>query len=436
MQKYNTESIKNFFKSAEKDRSKHASALEMELIGFEQNSRKRVGYEKIKEILLFFQKDFNYSPYYEDDNIVELRHETSNISLEPGMQIEFGSHVKKSLFDLESELRTFSDRLKFISDELDVRWLATGYDPFSKLEDIPWVPKKRYAVMREFLPLYGERILNMMVGTAGSQLNIDYMDESDMSNKMMLTNSISMVVSAIFANSSMLEGKISEFASYRNNIWNHVDSNRSGYVESSLQESFGYDQYINYLASIPMVVIERNQKLVDVRGENFVNFMNGGRSDISPSEKDWFSQMSFTFPFARLRHTIETRTTDTGTVEHIMAMAAFWKGLLYSPKTLSTACAKAKKYNVETLYRLALEAPRNGMKTAFGDFNMAIEAEFFLNLAHEGLREQAPEEIQFLNYARKIVEEKESVAERMIRLASGKNIEAEEFIRTCGLEVT
>ena len=62
--------------------------------------------------------------------------------------------------------------------------IGMGFDPKWRREDVPWMPKGRYAIMRRYLPTRGRRALDMMVGTSTVQTNIDYGDEADMARKM------------------------------------------------------------------------------------------------------------------------------------------------------------------------------------------------------------------------------------------------------------
>ena len=52
--------------------------------------------------------------------------------------------------------------------------MSTGFDPISKLNEIPNNPKQRYKLMTKEMPLEGKLSLDMMYRTCGTQLNIDY----------------------------------------------------------------------------------------------------------------------------------------------------------------------------------------------------------------------------------------------------------------------
>ena len=61
------------------------------------------------------------------------------------------------------------------------------------------------------MPLGGELSLDMMYRTCGTQLNIDYSSEKDFIKKFRVANSIVPIAIALFANSSVVEEKNSNY---------------------------------------------------------------------------------------------------------------------------------------------------------------------------------------------------------------------------------
>ena len=85
--------------------------------------------------------------------------------------------------------------------------MSAGFDPISKLSEIPNNPKQRYELMTRDMPLGGDLSLDMMYRTCGTQLNIDYSSEKDFIKKFKVINSIVPISIALFANSSIVEKK-------------------------------------------------------------------------------------------------------------------------------------------------------------------------------------------------------------------------------------
>jgi glutamate--cysteine ligase len=74
----------------------------------------------------------------------------------------------------------------------------------------------------------------MMRETAGIQLSIDYDSEEDAMQKLRTATFLSPIVSAMFANSPIRNGKLSNYRSYRTNSWLCVDEHRWCLIDSLL----------------------------------------------------------------------------------------------------------------------------------------------------------------------------------------------------------
>ena len=65
--------------------------------------------------------------------------------------------------------------------------LGLGARPLEKTNSIPWMPKPRYKIMKNYMPKKGNHGLDMMLSTCTVQANLDYSDEDDMRNKTLLS---------------------------------------------------------------------------------------------------------------------------------------------------------------------------------------------------------------------------------------------------------
>src|SRR5690606_6695728 len=125
--------------------------------------------------------------------------------------------------DICRELRDHLLLLRRVSEPLGAAWLGLGCHPFPALKDLPRVPRERYRIMRSYLPARGDLALDMMHATASVQVSLDYADEADLVSKMRTALAVTPIVSALFANSSLWEGRPSGFVSRRMWIWRHTD---------------------------------------------------------------------------------------------------------------------------------------------------------------------------------------------------------------------
>lgn len=49
-----------------------------------------------------------------------------------------------------------------------------GFHPTARREDMHWMPKGRYAIMRRYMPTVGGQGLDMMLRTCTVQVNLDF----------------------------------------------------------------------------------------------------------------------------------------------------------------------------------------------------------------------------------------------------------------------
>ena len=200
------EKIIEYFESGIKANKDFKIGIEHEKFLFNNKDNKRITYEKIKKMFQALQ-EFGWKPVFEKDNIIGLNKGGRNITLEPGNQIELSGDKLNHMHEGCSESQDYLFELKQVTKKLDINIVSAGFDPISKLEEIPNNPKQRYELMTKDMPLGGELSLDMMYRTCGTQLNIDYSSEQDFIKKFKISNSIVPISIALFANSSIVEKK-------------------------------------------------------------------------------------------------------------------------------------------------------------------------------------------------------------------------------------
>ena len=134
------ELINYFHKGAKKDLF---IGVENEKFLFEQSTNSRVTYSKVKEVLNFL-KNFGWQEITEGENLIGLKNNGKNISLEPGNQIELSGAKLKNIHEACSESFVFLDEMKKACKELNLKMISVGFDPLSKIENVPKNPKIRY----------------------------------------------------------------------------------------------------------------------------------------------------------------------------------------------------------------------------------------------------------------------------------------------------
>ena len=163
----------DYFKSGIKSAKDFKIGIEHEKFLFNNQNNKRIDYKKIKEMFSALL-EFGWNPILEKGNIIGLNKGGKNITLEPGNQIELSGDKLSHIHEACAESYDYLFELKQVTKKLNISIVSAGFDPISKLEEIPNNPKQRYKLMTKDMPIGGELSLDMMYRTCGTQLNIDY----------------------------------------------------------------------------------------------------------------------------------------------------------------------------------------------------------------------------------------------------------------------
>ena len=200
------EQIIEYFKSGITNKKELKIGIEHEKFLFNSQNNKRIDYQKIKEMFsaLF---EFGWNPILEDNSVIGLNKRGKSITLEPGNQIELSGDKLSNIHEACAESHDYLFELKQVTKKLNIKIVSAGFDPISKLSEIPNNPKKRYKLMTKDMPSGGKLSLDMMYRTCGTQLNLDYSSEEDFKKKFKIVNSLVPISIALFANSSIVDKK-------------------------------------------------------------------------------------------------------------------------------------------------------------------------------------------------------------------------------------
>jgi glutamate--cysteine ligase len=309
-----------------------------------------------------------------------------------------------------------------VGAELGLGFLGLGFNPCATRDELPWMPKGRYAIMRRHMPRVGSLGLDMMQRTCTVQTNLDYSSEADMVRKFRVSLALQPLGTALFANSPFTEGKPNGFLSYRSHIWTDTDPARTGMLPFVFDEGFGYERYADYAADVPMYFVYRDGQYIDAAGLSFRDFIAGKLSAL-PGEVatygDWKDHLSTAFPEVRLKGYLEMRGSDSGPQNRICALPALWVGLLYDGTALDAAWDLVKGWDIAGQQRMRDEVPRLALgATAPDGKSLQALAKEVLSIAAGGLDRRAKEnsigdsEAGFLAPLWEIAESGKTLAER------------------------
>ena len=338
-----------------------------------------------------------WRPYVEAGHLIALERDGgANITLEPGGQVELSGAPYHQLSGLMAELHTNRRLLLEIAEGHDLRFLAVGLTPISPIADVPWMPKGRYKVMREYLPQYGDLAHYMMKGTAAVQANFDYRDEADCADKVRLCAGVAPLTTAIFSNSPLLEGKPTGFMSYRGHVWTRTDPARTGFPPG-LRDDYSHERWIDYLLTVPMMFYKKGKDWVHAEGRTFATFMNDGIDGQYATLADWELHQTSVFPEVRIKHTIEVRGADCVSVELAGAFCALFTGLLYDRGALDEGLALAAELSREGSRDGRFDAAcRGGLSGAVGARTLGDWAIELGDIARRGLARRQPHDLHLI----------------------------------------
>jgi glutamate--cysteine ligase len=383
--------------SGEKPREAWRLGTEHEKIPFYAADRRPVPYEGergIRALLEGLQARTGWAPIVEGDHPIGLADDRGGgaISLEPGGQFELSGAPLESLHDTAAETARHVADAKAVGEGLGLRFLTLGMSPLWTRAETPVMPKARYRIMTDYMPKVGTLGLDMMYRTSTVQVNLDYASESDMVRKLRASIALQPVATALFANSPFTDGKPNGFLSMRSQIWRDTDNRRAGMTPFVFEEGFGYEAYVEWALDVPMYFIKREATYHDVAGSSFRDLL-AGRHPARPGEvatrSDWANHVSTLFPEVRLKRYLEMRGADVGPPERIVALSAFWVGLLYEEAALDGAWDLVKHWTAEDRERLRADVPRLALKAEVAGRRVLDVARDALALAHAGLKRRA-----------------------------------------------
>ncbi|MFT4256491.1 MAG: glutamate--cysteine ligase [Pseudoxanthomonas sp.] len=381
------------------------------------------------EALLKGLTRFGWQAGDEDGRTIALTKNGASVTLEPAGQLELSGAALETVHQTCVEVGNHLREVKQVADELQLGFLGMGFQPKWRRDEMPWMPKGRYRIMRDYMPKVGALGLDMMTRTCTVQVNLDYATEADMVKKFRVSLALQPVATALFADSPFLEGQPNGYQSYRSHIWTDTDADRTGMLDFVFDEGFGYERYVDYILDVPMYFSYRDGVYVDASGKSFRKFLRGELDVLPgalPTLRDWSDHLTTAFPEVRMKKFLEMRGADAGPWNRLCALPAFWVGLLYDDAALDAAWDLVKDFTMAERHALRDGVPRHALKLPFRGVSvreLAIEA---LKISAAGLRRRArlnangSDESRFIEPLIEIADANQTAAERKLALFAGE----------------
>ena len=413
--------LHEFFATAAKPRAQWRIGTEHEMIGVYASGSEMGkappydGDRGVGTILDRIAGAGSWVPERDNGHVIALGHNDTQITLEPGGQLEHAARPVDTADEMETDLDEFTRQVGAVCNPMGIAYLGLGFRPFGSLDQVPWMPKSRYRIMRDYLPSRGKLAHEMMKRTATVQVNVDFGDGHDAREKLACIMSVTSLLTGIYAASPIVDGEVSDFQTYRGEVWRFTDPDRCGLLPFVFEDGCMFEHYTEWALDVPMFFVYRNGYHA-ASEVTFRQFMKSGFQGHRATIDDWELHLSTLFPEARLKRFIEVRGCDVSSREMILALGPLCRGILYD----DTARAEATKLTAGLSFdeRLALQrdVARAGLAARVGDSTVGELARELLAIATDGLHRTCPSEDRFLEPVREIIETGRTPADDIVDL--------------------
>jgi len=354
---------------------------EHEKFGYREADLLPLPYEgdcSILAMLSGLRDHYGWEPVEEAGKLIGLTKGAANVSLEPGGQLELSGAPLETIHETCDEVNEHLREVKTLADGIGAGFIGLGAAPIWSEDQMPVMPKGRYALMRRHMKAVGSHGTQMMFRTCTVQVNLDFASEADMVKKFRVSLALQPVATALFANSPFFDGKVN-----------------------------GDGRYI------------------DALGLSFRDFLDG-RLPALPGEKptfsDWADHLTTIFPEVRLKKFMEMRGADGGPWRRLCALPALWVGLLYDGAALDAAWEICKDWTAEERDRLRHDAGKLGLRAEIAGRPLLDVARDVVAIADAGLKARArtgagglvADETHFLGALHEIVDRGETASDELL----------------------
>jgi glutamate--cysteine ligase len=421
----------DWFAVGEKPPSDWRIGTEHEKFVYRTDDLSPVGYDGeagIRALMEAMIADYGWQAIREGETIIALKRSgmsgvQETISLEPGGQFELSGAPLSTLHETCAEAGNHLRECLEIGERLGIAFLGLGFTPTWKLDEIPTMPKRRYAVMSRYMPQVGSRGHDMMFRTCTIQVNLDFANEADMVKKLRVSLALQPLATALFASSPFTEGTPNGFKSLRSGVWRDTDGNRTGMLPFAFEDGMGYERYADYALDVPMYFVYRDGQYIDVAGASFRRFLEGRLEQLPgelPTIDDWSDHLTTLFPEVRLKRFLEMRGADGGPWRRICGLPAFWVGLLYDDAALEAAWQLVKDWTAEERQQLRQHVPEQGLDARIRGTALLDVARDVARIAADGLKSRrrlnskGEDETNFLEFLEETVASGRVPADEML----------------------
>ena len=385
--------LENYFSKATTPREKWRTGLECEIFAVKEDTLSSIPYSGnhgVEGIFTDLIKQFNWNPIYEKGKLLALKRGSSNITLEPGGQIELSGIPQEKTQNCIDEYINFYKELLHVCLPKKIILLPMGYQPISTLDNIEWLPKSRYNIMSKYFLDKGKLAHHMMKLTSSIQISIDYESELDFNEKFRLSSYLAPILQSMYSNSPFKQGAFSGYLDFRGYIWEYTDNDRCRIIKESLKENFSFMDYINILLDMPIILLPKEDDYISMHGITMRQYLEKETVYMD----DFVSHLSFAFFETRLKQKyIEIRILDAQHPKLLPSIPSLIRGLFYHNETRRNLLDYFSKLSADNILDLHYRAHKTGLSTNFENGKLLDLCQEVFLAGKSGLRELIKEGI-------------------------------------------
>jgi glutamate--cysteine ligase len=379
----------DYFLQAAKPRERWRVGMEIERLGRRVADGKPIPYDdgeaSVRRVLETYRAERGGQPICEGSVMIGI---DSSEWVVRCLRIS-SSRPHPTLDGLHDEMRKHLTTLDEAGAKLGVRWLEEAVDPIFPVSEMPWMPKARYGIMGPFLGARGRLAHRMMTQSASIQTAFDYADPEDWRRKFLAGSLMAPVATALFANSSRIDGAESGYRSYRQAIWDETDPDRCRLPAVVFAPDFSLEKWLAWILEVPTIFRHRARGLVPAGGPPFNELVSLTGCDAIRQE-DWETHVSTIFTEVRSYTYIEVRSAALQPPNRMFSVPAFWTGILYNDDALSAALELGAPFHDHEVWSEAMQsAAKDGLAARIGSHTLGDLATESLAIASRGLQEGA-----------------------------------------------
>ncbi|UXA06933.1 ergothioneine biosynthesis glutamate--cysteine ligase EgtA [Mycobacterium sp. SMC-2] len=236
----------------------------------------------------------------------------SRITVEPGGAVELSGPPADGAVAAIDAMRQDQAVLRSAFADAGLGLVFLGADPLRPPKRIN--PGPRYRAMEQFFvsSRSGDAGSAMMTSTASIQVNLDAGPRAGWAARVRLAHALGPTMIAIAANSPMLRGEFTGWASTRQRVWGQMDSARCGPILGVSGDEPGTD-WARYALKAPVMLVNNPDAVPVTHWVPFADWVDGRAllGDRRPTVADLEYHLTTLFPPVRPRQWLEIRYLDS-----------------------------------------------------------------------------------------------------------------------------